>query len=309
MTGPVIVGVEASDRAADALALGSRLAEVAGAELLLVCAYPYEAEEEGEGRPEYEALVRGQAEEVLAARRAEVDGVAVRTLAAPGFSAARVLHEAAEREGGVAIVVASTHRGSPGRVATGTVADRLLTGAPCPVAVAPHGYATAPRPAGFERVGVAFVAGEAGHNALRVADLLAQRVGARVRLLAVTAPRVWQPDAWAGRARPEELAAAQREVAARHAAEAVAELPDGAAVDVEIREGDPVAELREASETLDLLVCGSRAYGPASVVLVGGVSKALAREAACPVLVVPRGAHAPLATALASGGERGPARS
>ncbi|MGI8624140.1 MAG: universal stress protein [Solirubrobacteraceae bacterium] len=40
----------------------------------------------------------------------------------------------------------------------------------------------------------------------------------------------------------------------------------------------------ESSE-LDLLVCGSRAYG----VLAGGVSKMLMHGAACPVMVVPRG--------------------
>ena len=38
----------------------------------------------------------------------------------------------------------------------------------------------------------------------------------------------------------------------------------------------------------DLLVCGSRAYGPATAVLACGTSRALMHRAACPVLVVPR---------------------
>ena len=38
------------------------------------------------------------------------------------------------------IVVGSTGRGRAGRVLTGSTAERLLHGAPCPVALAPHGY-------------------------------------------------------------------------------------------------------------------------------------------------------------------------
>jgi nucleotide-binding universal stress UspA family protein len=39
---------------------------------------------------------------------------------------------------------------------------------------------------------------------------------------------------------------------------------------------------------IDLLVCGSRGYGPVRRVLLGGVSSRLIRRAACPVVVVPR---------------------
>ena len=55
-------------------------------------------------------------------------------------------------------------------------------------------------------------------------------------------------------------------------------------------DGDAVGELAEASAELDLLVLGSRGYGPVRRVLFGSVSRALARYAACPVVVVPRGA-------------------
>lgn len=51
---------------------------------------------------------------------------------------------------------------------------------------------------------------------------------------------------------------------------------------------EPVADaLAAASQELDLLVCGSRGYGPLRTVLVGGVSHALVRHSACPVVVVP----------------------
>ena len=38
------------------------------------------------------------------------------------------------------------------------------------------------------------------------------------------------------------------------------------------------------------MVVGSRGYGPLKAVLLGGVSGQLIRSAACPVIVVPRGA-------------------
>jgi nucleotide-binding universal stress UspA family protein len=48
--------------------------------------------------------------------------------------------------------------------------------------------------------------------------------------------------------------------------------------------------LAERSRELDLLVVGSRGYGPVRQVLIGGVSAELMRRAACPVLIVPRSA-------------------
>jgi hypothetical protein len=52
--------------------------------------------------------------------------------------------------------------------------------------------------------------------------------------------------------------------------------------------------LIDMSQHVDLLVCGSRGYGPARAVLLGGVSRRVAAEASCPVIVLPRGVKAPL---------------
>lgn len=49
---------------------------------------------------------------------------------------------------------------------------------------------------------------------------------------------------------------------------------------------DALADLRP--EDADLLVCGSRGYGPARRVLLGGVSARVLRHARIPVMVVPR---------------------
>jgi nucleotide-binding universal stress UspA family protein len=58
--------------------------------------------------------------------------------------------------------------------------------------------------------------------------------------------------------------------------------------------GAPEQVLAEQSRTSDLVVVGSRGYGPHRAVLLGSVSGHLVREAACPVVVVPRGIEAPL---------------
>jgi nucleotide-binding universal stress UspA family protein len=57
--------------------------------------------------------------------------------------------------------------------------------------------------------------------------------------------------------------------------------------------------LIRVSEHLDLLVCGSRGYGPVRAVLLGGVSRRVAAEARCPVIVLPRGVRASLEALLA----------
>ena len=44
------------------------------------------------------------------------------------------------------------------------------------------------------------------------------------------------------------------------------------------------------------MLVGSRGYGPLRSVLVGGVSGRLMRTVQCPVIVIPRGVEAPLAT-------------
>jgi nucleotide-binding universal stress UspA family protein len=49
---------------------------------------------------------------------------------------------------------------------------------------------------------------------------------------------------------------------------------------------------------VDLLICGSRGYGPARSVLLGGVTRRVTAEAHCPVIVLPRGTEAGLQALL-----------
>jgi len=53
------------------------------------------------------------------------------------------------------------------------------------------------------------------------------------------------------------------------------------------------AELARRSRDLDLLVVGSRSHGPMRRLLLGSTSTRLVREAACPLVILPRGVDAP----------------
>jgi nucleotide-binding universal stress UspA family protein len=58
--------------------------------------------------------------------------------------------------------------------------------------------------------------------------------------------------------------------------------------------------VKEAGKGIDLLVMGSRNYGPIRRVMVGSAAIAVMRQSPCPVIVIPRGAATPSADAEAT---------
>ena len=74
----------------------------------------------------------------------------------------------------------------------------------------------------------------------------------------------------------------------------IASLPEDVSARTHRATGDPVELLTARSAQLDMLVMGSRGYGPMRSVLAGGVSGRVLRSAHCPVIIVPRGIEAPL---------------
>ena len=85
----------------------------------------------------------------------------------------------------------------------------------------------------------------------------------------------------------------RRADAARRLAKLVGGLPDDVAAEPVSLEGDPEQQLAERTKDVDLMITGSRGYGPRRAVLLGSVSGRLVRDAACPVVVLPRGIEAP----------------
>jgi nucleotide-binding universal stress UspA family protein len=159
----------------------------------------------------------------------------------------------------------------------------VINGCACPVVVVPHGHDPPQR---LSTIGVAFVPTPEGRGALRAAATIAQMAGADLRVLTVVKPTMGA-DASAGPARE----AAERNRAAFEAtvADAIAELTAGVRAESEVLVDDPAHALASVTPHLDLLVMGSRGYGPGLAVLLGGVSRRVTMSARCPVLVVPRG--------------------
>lgn len=225
-----------------------------------------------------------ESEPLFAAAREALGEVEVETRAYRGVSPAGVLTVLAEGEGFDAIVVGSPHRGAIGRVVLGSVARSLLDGAPCGVFVAPHGYAEDPHTT-FGTIAVGYDGAPESKQALRRAEGLALAASSRLLLItAVSTPAfVVGPAGYAPA--PEPVPPGVDELQ-RRALESI-----DPRLGVERRRGDgsPGSVLvRECEEGVDLLVLGSRGYGPLTRVLLGSVSRHAAQEATCPVLVVPR---------------------
>jgi nucleotide-binding universal stress UspA family protein len=288
--GKIVIGFDGTDSGEDALALGIPLARAIEAVPLVVVVHPEEYPI-GVGRvdAEWVAYLHEQATELLGrARRllGEDARAEFREVSAPSES--RGLHDQAERERAELVVVGSSRRGPMGRTFPGSTGDRLLQGSACPVAVAPRGLRESP-PERLATIAVAFLDTAEGGRALDTAVALAERVGARLRLVSVMPPpaEVYLPVV--GRDAEEAFVATSREVFQGALADAVARVGGRVEAEAELLEGDVVDTLATLDRrAADLLVCGSRAYGPLRRILLGGVSSRLLRRSALPLLVVPR---------------------
>ncbi|MBE2314781.1 universal stress protein [Solirubrobacter sp. CPCC 204708] len=289
----IVVGHDGSDSGDDAAALGAQLAQATDAALIVVSVYP-EENPVGLGRvdAEWVGYMREQAEEVSASARRFVDerGAEATFRVVGSSSAAHGLDDVAEQTDATMIVVGSSRHGARRRISPGSTGERLLHGAICPVAVAPRGWRDRPAEEAVRRIGVAYLDAPEAREALNVAAALVQRTGASLTLYTVVAPRAEIFSPVIGRDAEESFLGAVREGAREALDRAVAGLPFEAAD--ELLEGDVVDCLAALDEReCDLLVCGSRGYGPVRRVLLGGVASRLVRRAACPVVVVPRGAE------------------
>jgi nucleotide-binding universal stress UspA family protein len=133
-----------------------------------------------------------------------------------------------------------------------------------------------PHPDGFDRIGVAFDGSETAYCALVAATRLAHRSGGRLVVL-VAGPTMARAD------HPLQVA--------RLALDRRTQSPELRAL-----VGEPSTTLTQASNDLDLLLCGSRGLRRPLAVVLGSVSSHLVEHARCPVLVVPPAAsHSPQA--------------
>jgi len=243
----------------------------------------------GMGRTDAEwvSYNRHEAEELLDQARAFLTTeVAAEFRPVAAQSAARGLHQLMEEGGaGCTVIVGSRKTRGVRRTALGSTAGRLLQGAPGPVALVPWDYDTDPADP-IRRVGVAFIDTPDGHSALTAAAAMATELRASLQVITVVPDTRVLPSM----GEPHRYAQAERSAFEQAIAQRLGDLDPSLHAESRVLEGpvvDALADLRP--EDVDVLVCGSRGYGPARSVLLGGVSSRLLRHARVPIIVVPRG--------------------
>jgi nucleotide-binding universal stress UspA family protein len=274
----IIVGVDGRLNGRDAIALASRLLADDG-KLTLANVHggatnPMHASTPGRLTEEKQA-----SHELLERERADAE-VQAELMSYVASSPGRGLHDIAERQQADLLVVGSCSRGPVGRVLIGDDTRTSLNGAPCAVAVATRGYAEHPVP--IAAIGVGYDGSPESEIALARARDLASSHRAIVRALEVVSIPNYAFTGFSGPALGESI-----EAMISQANERMAQIEgvDGRAV-----YGLSGEELAAIGDEVQLLVVGSRGYGPMKRLILGSTSDYLERHARCSLLVLPRSA-------------------
>ena len=286
--GPVLAGFDGTPSGEDALALAAACTRVLGTSLVVATVHPAPAPiSSAHVDAEWVANRHRHAEKILDGARhrlADVQPVDYRVVASS--SAAHGLHDAAEEVDASLIVVGSSSQAAQHRLLAGSTADRLLAGSQVPVAVAPSGFRDEDVGV-LGRIGVAYIDTPDAKAALDLAVRVAVRVGGTLTLYSVLAKEAEVVVPVIGRDAEQAFAATAHESFQRALDLAVAGIPPEVSPSARILTGDVIQVLSELDE-VDVLFCGSRGYGPARRILLGGVSSRLVRQARSPIIVVPR---------------------
>ena len=270
----IVVGVDGREGGRDAVAL-AKLLVAAGGELTLAHIVPGDAHAYRGASAAYEAPEAERAEVVLETVREET-GVEAHLRWRGSPSVGRGLHELCELIGADLVAVGSSRRGLLGRVLIGDDTSAALNGAPCSIVIAPTNYSQ--QPGAIHAIGVGYDGSPESEHALSVARMLARMSGAKLSALeAVSLPS----DAFLG---PGAVDNTPRRLL-EDARGRIAALGD---VEPRAAYGQPAEELALYSASLDLLIVGSRGYGPVGRLIHGSTSRQLAHIVRCPLLVLTR---------------------
>lgn len=283
----VAVGVDDYPEGRDAAALGAALARVMGAELMLATVHspPLVPLPPDMG---WKSVREGSQLRLRAVRR--LFAPEARTVTETDLSVARGLHRVVRRHHGDLLVVGSSRHGREGRVRIGKRTRQLLCHFECALAVAPRGMHRRPN-VDLWRIAVGYDGSPESESALAMAGAIARAAGAELHVCAVVDDRSplmaihseANARAWDDVIRQEVNRARGWAIAAAKRAEAD--------TDARVLRGRPADALLALSERVDLLVIGSRRWGPATRLLLGSTGEAVMHDAACPVLAVPRPAE------------------
>jgi nucleotide-binding universal stress UspA family protein len=270
-----LVGVDGRAGGRDGIALASRLTSPDGT-LTLAHIHP------GHLRPSHAIsaeLIRqeGQAATTLLESERDSAGVQAQLISIQALSPGRGLHEQAESQGADLLVVGSCRHGALGRAMLGDDTRDALNGAPCAVAIAPVSYAEHPAPPA--RIGIAYNGSPESQRALTIARELSVQTGASLHALEVVSiPTV----AYTGLVAP--ALGASIDLMLEEANARMQKLSD---VEGRAAYGLAGEELAAFGDEVDLLILGSRSYGPLKRLVLGSTSDYLQRHSRCALLVLP----------------------
>ena len=277
----VLVGVDGSSNGRDAIVLAARLA-APDAKLTLAHVRTGELNPLVAMTPGLPAEEQQASRELLERERADSGMQAELTsVAAPSVGAG--LHRQAEAQGADLLVVGCSSHGSFGRAMLGDDTRAALNGSPCAVAIAARGY-SGQADGSIAKIGVAYNRSPESDSALAVAKAVAQASGASIAALEVVSIPAYAFSGLMAPAIGDSIDMLITEAKAR-----MSQLP---AVDGRAVYGLAGEELAAFGEELDLLVVGSRGYGPVKRLVLGSTSDFLERHARCSLLVLPRPADA-----------------
>lgn len=190
------------------------------------------------------------------------------------------------------LVVGSSHRAEQGTVRLSGYARQLIGQLACPLVLAPRGLASGV--VAIRRIAVGVDDSTATSAVLAGAVRFAATTDAELLVCSVvddTPPAFGMPSVSMAMVRELWQNAVEDQVAGVEAIlhERAAKL--NRPVTIEVRRGAPAEVLTKLSEEVDLLVIGSRRWGPLARLVLGGTGEALAHGSRCPLVILPRPTH------------------
>lgn len=291
----ILVPLDGSALAAQALPFAKRLAHAAQARLIVVRAY----------LPEDDALpLRVEHPELSASERAGVD----REAATPEFrcavdelrgdgldvdahfvegAAATVIFDTAKATWANLIVMSTHGRGGPGRALSGSVADQVLRRVPVPVLLVPTGCTQVWADEPSRSVLVPLDGSSLAAEALRPARDLVATLGGELLLLTVVEPVAAHPFRYVGSV--SDLDATQVTQAAAYLAQVSVELQRSAASPIATRivHGDAAEQICAVARAarVGAIAMASHGRGGLARLLLGSVATGTIQHSTVPVLV------------------------
>jgi nucleotide-binding universal stress UspA family protein len=289
----IIAGFSSSRQGSAPINLATQLARTTGAKV--VAAAVVERARPAGADPiedEYQGYLASQASASLERVVDPVSGdVDISVTVHQSTSIPNGLMELAGQHSADLVVVGSSSSGLLGRVALGSVTERLVHTSQVPVAIAPRGYPPSPVP--IQRLTVAYGGGADAVGLIATSAELAKQWNVQLRIASFTA-RPFTMFGGSIERSAEELVVRQW---TRKTTDAVVQQLDDARARVSIPDVDLVigsgTEWREAVESVgwkagDMLLLGSGAAGPLAHVFLGSAASKILRHAPVPIMIVPR---------------------